>query len=135
MATNETKKIDDETGPRAFAVLLQQIADGDAHKQLSEDLQALIKVMTVRSREQCKTVAGALTFTLKLACDESGTLDLAYVIKRTEPQPKRARTVFWADKHGNMTAQNPKQIELGLRDVSSKRNDTREPAAPAVREV
>lgn len=108
---HEMPPAENENGPRSFAVLLQKIADGDAHTQLSEDLQALIKVMTVRARDQVKAVAGSLTFTLKLVCDEMGTLDVGYKIARSEPQPKRPRTIFWADKNGNMTEKNPRQID------------------------
>jgi hypothetical protein len=108
-------------GARSFSSVLMQIADGDAHEQLSQDLQALVRVIQVRAKEQAKNVTGTLTFKLKITGDPNSTLDLGYEIKHEEPKPRRPRTIFWADKNGNVTATNPRQYELPmgakLRDV------------------
>jgi hypothetical protein len=53
MTTNGNTKTtppDEETGPRAFAIFLQKIADGDCHTELSQELLTLSKVMLAQSK-------------------------------------------------------------------------------------
>lgn len=114
---------------KSFSSILLQIADGDAHEQLSQDLQSLVRVIGVRAKEQQKNVTGTLTFKLKIVGDPNATLDVSYEIKRDEPKPRRPRSVFWADKNGNVTATNPRQIELPMgaklrevRDLAGQRD-------------
>lgn len=124
MATNETKP--EEKGPRAFSVLLQKIGDGDCHNQLSEELHKLVKEIQKRSSEMSSAQKGKLTLTLSLAGDDAGTLDINYDIKVSAPKPRRPRSTFWIDKAGNVVDQNPRQIELGLRDVSKGKQQPRD---------
>lgn len=115
----------DSSKARAFNAVLLQLADGDAHEQLSQDLQKLVRTIGVRARQTPgKPVNGSLTLTIKITGDHKDVLDVGYDIKLDEPKPRRERSVFWADKNGNMTEKNPRQTELPmgskLRDVSSK---------------
>lgn len=136
MNENNTKKpLPDETGPRAFSVILQQIADGDAHSEVSAELQRLLKTMSARAKDQNKSLNGELTLKLKIAVDERGVLAIGYDVKTKEPSPKRAASTFWIDKAGNASVTNPRQIELGLRDVSDKKAETRDIAPVATRDA
>lgn len=119
-----TTELDEEErqqqAARSFVVFLGKVADGDLEVQASQDLLTLSKAIQTQARAQQKTVKGSLTITVDFAGDESGTLDVSYEIKRKDPKPRRARSVFWINKQGNVVSQNPRQIELGLRDVSRK---------------
>jgi hypothetical protein len=125
----EAKKPEDEAGPRSFAVLLQQIADGECHTQLSEEFHTLVKATQKQAKARVAEVRGVLNLKVTVKVDEHDVVDLSYDITRKEPAPRRARSTFWVDKSGHIVAQNPKQIELGLKDVSKNR-PARE-AAPA----
>lgn len=124
MATNETKT--NESGPRSFSVLLQKLADGDAHTQLSEEVLRVTKEIQARAKESSSAQKGSVTFTLKFAGDDAGMLDMSYDIKTTLPKAKRARTTMWIDKTGNIVDANPRQIELGLRSVGGEKKPVRE---------
>lgn len=125
MGAAEKQEAAAEASARAFVVLLQQIGDGDCHRQISQDLQQLVKTIQLRSKEQAKAVAGKLTLTLSIS-GEDDLIDIAYDIKTTEPKPRRPRTTMWVDKSGNLTQQNPRQTMLGLKDVSKTRAPVRD---------
>lgn len=106
--------------PRAFAEFLLKVADGDAHEQLSQDLFELSKVIVAQSRAQVKAVKGSLTLKINLVGD-GNVLDVSYEIDRKEPKPRRPTSVFWVDKFGNFAEHDPKQTELGFREVGRTR--------------
>ena len=110
----------EEIAARSFTVFLGKIADGDLEVQASQELLALSKCISAQARAQQKEVKGTLTIKIGFAGDETGALDVSYAIERKEPKPRRARTTFWINREGNVVSQNPRQIELGLRDVSRK---------------
>lgn len=120
----DTKVKNDQAGPRAFGVFLQKVADGECHDQLSTELLALSKVLRDQSQAQAGAVKGSLALKLNFT-SESGVLDVTYSIERKEPKPRRPRSTFWQDASGNVVDENPKQLGLGLRDVS-KRGPARE---------
>ena len=110
----------EEVAARSFGVFMGKIAEGDLELQASQELLALSKCIDAQARAQQKEVKGSLTITIKLAGDETGAVDVTYAIERKEPKPRRARSTFWIDRKGQIVSKNPKQIELGLRDVSKK---------------
>jgi hypothetical protein len=118
--TNETPP-PTETGPRAFSVILNQIGDGDCQQQLSEKLHQLVKNANAQAKARFATVKGSLTLKINVVADETGVAILGYNIGRKDPEPRRSTTTFWVDKGGNLTVENPRQIELGLRDVSKEK--------------
>ena len=128
--TNETGEEKGEQGARAFSVFLHKVGDGDCHRELSQELHELAKTLLVQSQNQARAVRGSLTLTLNIA-GEGGLLDVTYAISRKDPKPRRPRSTFWTAKDGNVVDENPKQLKLGVRDVSRAAKETREPA-PAV---
>lgn len=131
--SEKTTTPEDEFGARSFAVFLRKIADGDCENQLSDELLTLMKAVAAQSKQQVKAVSGTLTLSLKFVGDEQGVVNVAYDIKRAEPKPKRPKSVFWLDKNSNIVDQNPKQLTLGMRDVSKGKGPARE--APANNET
>jgi hypothetical protein len=133
----ENKKPEEHAGPRSFAVLLQQIAEGECHTQLSEEFHQLVRAASKQAKARVAAVKGTLTLKITVNVDENDVVDLHYDIGRKEPAPRRARSAFWVDKTGNLTVSNPKQIELGLRSVGSDKRPARDVAdeQPGAREV
>ena len=115
----EGKNDNNDTGPRAFSVFLHKIAEGECHTQLSAELLALSKALLEQSKAQAKGVTGSLTLKLNFAAEE-GVLDVRYSISTTEPKPRRAPSVFWQDKNGNVVDENPKQQKLPLSVVGAR---------------
>jgi hypothetical protein len=106
---------------RPFAEALQQLAGGRTHTDLSTALNELVQAVVDTGKP------GTLTFTLKikpashLATDAVAVTDSIAV---KTPAPERQGSLFFVDRHSNLTRQNPQQPELPLRQVPT-------PAAPA----
>jgi hypothetical protein len=111
----------DETteGPRGFGVLLQHIDDGGLHTELSEAVQKLTTDLTDQVEAMGQDAKGTITIVLSLAARRNGTVDVGADVKVKTPKPKRANTLFWATKGGNLTAENPRQGRLPLREVEA----------------
>lgn len=111
---------DYEEGPRGFAVLVQQLSDGDCHAEASLALHKLGKALLREAHAQRRPVKGELTLKLSLACDARGVVSVAYDVKRKEPAPARPTATLWLTDQGNLSVDNPRQTKLGLREVSRR---------------
>lgn len=116
-----------EEGPRAFGNVLTELDGGMAHVELSQKLFELTRAVREQSQAQNKTVKGTLTLKLEMACEANGVVAVGYSVTTKEPEPKRARSIMWMTRSGNLTPQNPKQQTLPLREVEGGRADVREP--------
>ena len=108
----------DEKGPKAFTYVLEEIADGDAHREASDALQRLGQAMAAAAAATGKA-KGELTLTLKLSADKAGAVEVTYDVAIKEPKPARPKGVAWLDKAGNLVAENPRQPGLPLRSVDA----------------
>lgn len=123
-----------EEGPRGFAVVLQQVDEGSLHGELSETLQKVTRELAEYADKFTTVAKGAITLTLGFAVDPNGTVTVEGDIKTKLPKARRARSLFWLTKGHNLSAENPRQTKLPLREVPSNRDKAREVAegsAPA----
>lgn len=108
---------DDHVAP--FAKTLAELAGGKVHTRLSEQLHALTAAVTDTGKK------GTLTLQLTLEPLKKGqtdTLQLTAVTKLVAPEGDASRpvTVFFADREGNLTRNDPNQLALPLRSVGGK---------------
>lgn len=124
-----------EEGPRDFAVFLRQVADGQCLVDLSSELHELM--LTLREEANTKDGAsGSLSLELKFKVEGNGVVGSTYLIKRKEPAKRRPNTIFWLTRGGNLTAQNPRQLEMpAVRDVTPTREEREVEDAAAERDV
>jgi hypothetical protein len=106
-----------EEGARGFAVLLQEVEDGELHTDLSTQVQALVKSLTEHAYFYNAAAKGKIALTLNLKCDERGVVEITSEVKTTEPKRRRAKSTFWATDGNNLSPNNPKQTKLPLREV------------------
>lgn len=116
MATEDEELLDDE-GPRAFARVIEQLGEGDAHMELSEAMHELVKACITHARATRDVARGKLQLTLSVAVEHKGVAGITYDVKVTEPKPRRSGGVFWVTKGGNLTVENPRQTKLPLKEV------------------
>ncbi len=120
--------------PVPFAQFLRDLGYGDAHRELSEELHALVSGLQDAALHQGNEVVGTLSLTIKVKLDPRGHAATAYEIKRKDARNPSTPTVFFVTKGGNLSTQNPRQTAFDLREVSPRNeavNDLGEP----VREV
>lgn len=106
-----------EEGARGFAVVLQEIEDGELHKELSARLQKLVSALTEHAYFYNSSATGKLTLSVALKCDEKGVVEIVSDVKTTEPKRKRSKSTFWATDGNNLSPSNPRQAKLPLREV------------------
>jgi hypothetical protein len=113
---------------RNFGGLLQSLEDGQLLVDLGRKLDELtIKMMLEANATGSAT--GELRLTVKLKADGHGIVQADSKIDMKEPKPARAKSVLWMTLEGKLTAENPKQIKLPLREVVRPENPVREAGA------
>lgn len=118
MDKNEKK----EEGARSFSRFIDQLGDGAAHSELSQEVHQLIQKLSHEAKARNTTVRGALTLSLKFASDSLGHVAIVYDVTTKEPKPQRVGDMFFVTKGGNLSKRDERQAELPLvRDVSVKR--------------
>lgn len=120
------EEIDVDEGARGFAVLIQQLAEGAFHAEVSEEMQAVCKKLSELAYAYGSKQKGTLTLTLSLSADDNGTMTVDADVKTKTPKPRRERSLFFLTKGNNLVRENPRQRKLPLREV---------PGAGPVRDV
>lgn len=110
----------DEPLVRPFASVLQEIQQGVAHDELSVAFRDLILAVEETGK------GGKLTFTLDVKPLKSGdgvlVLTPAHAVKL--PQHDRKASLFYATKNGNVTKDNPNQLDFdSLKVVEGKKSE------------
>jgi len=107
-------------GARSFALFLQQLADGDAHSELSQELHKLNGHCQRESKARGQSVTGSLSLALTLKYEPNGIVGIGYKVQRKEPSPTRQGSVFFLTEGGNLSVDNPRQQKLPLKEVGGE---------------
>ncbi len=118
MATHTTTADADAPERKPFAAVLQEMRRGGLHTELGEELADLIVTCTETQKK------GALTITLQVTPKGDDRVEIEDKIAVKAPRHNTQPSHFWTDADGNLTTQNPNQLELGaLREVQGARAD------------
>jgi hypothetical protein len=90
---------------RDFQDVLTDVGDGTLHAQLTEKLPEVVRAVTATKK------AGKIVLTLDVRC-ENNMVVVKGGVKATLPQPTIDATMFYADDAGNITRDNPRQLQL-----------------------
>lgn len=95
---------------QAFLDVLSQIRGGAALSDAAKDLQELVQAV----RETGKP--GKLTFSITVEPDKAdeGVVTLQPDVTLKLPKRPRAKGIFYMDQHGNLTREDPRQLEMEL---------------------
>ena len=125
---DDTKRGDlarDDEGARAFSHLILGAEDGQLHADLTKDCHGLLKQLRDHARIRGKA-KGELVITVKFDCDDASVISLSTTYKTKAPTPPRRKTTMWLTEGGNLSATNPRQLELGVRGVPAPRTQDHE---------
>lgn len=117
---------DNRAPVRPFAAVLQEIGAGRTHTQLSQQLADLVEAVTSTGKK------GTLTLTLTVAPIKPGNTSTLVVTGKTvakapEGDDATPSSVFFPDANGNLSRDDPQQIALPLRGLTTP--STREATA------
>lgn len=114
-------------GPRAFARFVEALGQGDAHREMSEELHILGNRLQDEALGRDRKVKGELVVTFKFTAHPNGMVATDYVIKRKDPTKSTTPGVMWLTKGGNLSPENVRQPELpGIREVRPAHDDVHE---------
>lgn len=120
---------------RNFAALLTKIDDGSLHAELGEEMRRVARELAdYCGTHHCKA-RGSLTIVLNLTADTDNTVSIVGDVKSKVPKTVRARTITWIDPKGNLVLSNPRQLDLGVREVPPAPAPRTQPAEPEKRSV
>ena len=103
---------------RNFSTLLSSLEDGQLHSELSEAITEVVAAIQDHARD----IGGKPKIDFKM---DSGMIEIISDLKVSKPKPVRSKTMLWATPDNNLTARNPKQHELPLRDVTASSSAVR----------
>jgi hypothetical protein len=114
-----------EEGPRSFLHFLEDLGQGDAARELSEELFELGGRLAHESSAREAKVKGELTLKITFSVEKNGLVTTNYEIKRKDPKRSTTPGVSWLTAGGNFADRDPRQAELpGLREVPGGRANT-----------
>lgn len=128
---NETTQ---EEGPRSFARVLEGLNDGEAHRDLSDELFELVNKLQDEALARDTEVKGELIFKVTLKVGPQGRAHTTYEVKSKAPPRKTSAGIMYVTKAGNLSAENERQPVLpGIRAVGPARelDEDRAPAKEA----
>lgn len=114
--------LDDEQ-VRPFAAVLAELHGGKVHARLTEQLAALTAAVTATGKK------GVLTLQLEVKPLKAGQPEVLQVVaksvcKAPEGEDAAPTTVFYADETGNLTRDDPRQPQLPLRGLPTRKDIT-----------
>lgn len=124
MAKTDEKQPDE--GIRNFTTFLAQVDDGELAIDCGDEQQKMVRALEREIEAGRTKVAGTLTIKLRYELTKRGTIEVTSDVSAKPPKKGRSGNVFWATKGGNLTAENPRQQKLPLREVPTPRREARE---------
>jgi hypothetical protein len=116
---------DSDTQVRPFGAVLQELARGQVHNQLSEHLAGL----TAAVRETGRKGTLTLTLTVDLAGKGAEALTVTARVEAKPPRQGLPPSIFFADQAGNLTRHDPNQPTLPLRALQDADNTRKDATA------
>jgi hypothetical protein len=129
MTTTPPPGVNPDTGEiqiRPFADVLRDIGRGLVHEEASTALVELVSSVQEHAKK------GTLTLTIAVEPIKKGdasALVTSAQIKVTPPKGDPISSVFFTDRHGNLTREDPSQPQLPLRGLPGGDNPTTERTA------
>jgi hypothetical protein len=122
-ASEKTPKVEPATGEvvsdtgqlRPFSSWLFEQRGGSLHGELTDRLAEVVAAVVEHEKQGTLT----LKITVKPGEDADYILVFDDVVAKA-PEPAKSAALFYADKQGNLTRNNPRQPQLPLREVSGK---------------
>ena len=121
--------------PKAFGVIFSQLEDGQLQLDATARLAELCAELSRQADATGGKVKGTFTLKIKIAAERGGVVDIDSDIAIVKPKAPRHRSVMWLNAKGALSNENPKQLSLGVRDVSKPAEAPREAPAPKDRAV
>lgn len=126
--TSQTTAAEAPAAARTFTTFLGEVEDGRLAGELTEQLRELVGGLRRYEQHAGGKPKGKLVLTLNVKLD-GGIYEVVGDVKIATPKPPRMRSIMYATRGDDLSAQNPRQLELG---VEARTVATEQPAAVRV---
>jgi hypothetical protein len=110
-----------DSGRKPFAAFVQEQRGGGLHGELSDRLAEVVQAVLAVEKP------GKLTLIVKVVPSKDGaTVIITDEIKTILPEAPRGAGIFFVDADGNLSRQNPNQMEMPLREINRETGEIRE---------
>jgi len=99
---------------RPFTEVLAELGQQDANEELTGDLAQLVQDV------QLYTKPGEITLKIKVAPNGQSSVKVDYKITTKLPEPDRPQTMFFVDDNNGLRRNDPRQMNMPLRDVKAE---------------
>jgi hypothetical protein len=106
-----------EEGIRPFEAWFRQVDEGALHAEASDEAHRLFAELEDHALASNAKAKGKLTITIDVTASPKGTISVVGNVTRKAPKKKTGESIFWLTKGRNLTAENPRQTKLPLREV------------------
>lgn len=112
----------DEEGARSFTRALEQVDDGHGVIDMSIELQKLMQNLLEHAQRTQSDAKGVYSLKLGFSVAPNGITNIGYEISVKTPKRKTGKTTMWLTAGGNLSVNNPRQMEMKLREVEATRH-------------
>jgi hypothetical protein len=106
-----------DTSVGGFVKVISTMQDGTLERELTEQLSDIVAALTDQARERGGKPKAKLALTLIFTLD-SGMVEVTGDVKVTQPKPVLGKSIFWPTNDNQLSPENPRQLEMPLRDVA-----------------
>lgn len=116
--TEQTDTKDSAGQTRPFADILLALNRGKTHAELSTGIQQLVAAVEDTQKK------GSISLTIQVSpAKVEGCLEVTEIVTVKSPSHNRAASLFYADDDHNLVREDPRQMQLPLRDVTADPSD------------
>jgi hypothetical protein len=108
-----TDKTKERPDPRPFTQFLLEQRKGGLHEDLSSTLAEVVQAVMEHGKQ------GTVTVALKIKPIGDGQIQVFDNVTAKAPEGEKAPSIFYTDKHGNVSRTDPRQTEMPLRKVGA----------------
>lgn len=103
---------------RSFNIFLAELAEGEVHNDLTEELKKLVIAMRESAMANGGKASGTITLKLGFKIDRGAFVTTPDVSVKLPKRPPYPMSLHWSTPDGTLTRSDPRQQNLAFRDVN-----------------
>ncbi len=115
-------------GPRAFARMLEETADGELHSDVSAASWKLLTALFEMARETNQPASGSITLKLDFTVDAKRNVEISGGVTAKAPSAPKRLANYWLTQGGNVVFEPPERQRGPVREVKRNADAPREAA-------
>lgn len=111
---------------RDFAVLLSQLSGGELRDEVNEKVLSTMATLFEHAKLTNRKAKGSVSLKVEFEVEPNGLATILGDVDTKVPKPLRSTDHFYTDEGGGFCRNNPRQMNLPIRDVAQSDKPVRE---------